>query len=490
MKHLLSSAILFGTILCANAQREIKFVEYDLDNGIHVILHEEHATPIVAVSVLYHVGSKNENPERTGFAHFFEHLLFEGSTNIERGEYDKLVESNGGTLNANTSQDRTYYYEILPSNQLELGIWLESERMLHAKVDSIGIETQRSVVKEEKRQRVDNQPYASFISETFVRMFEEHPYRWVPIGSMEHLDAAQKDDYVNFYRTFYVPSNATISIAGDLNIEQTKKWINKYFGSIPKGQAINVFRDFENLSDTEFTAKYNISKKMMDPSNFSNPKDKEAATLVKSYEKKAIDIPRPEKSKDELSGVVQDVIYDNIQLPGLFMAYRFPEQTHPDMYALEMMNDVLSGGSSSRINKALVERQQIASFAFSFAYGLEDAGMGIFAAIAAKDKTLDSIQIAFDEQIEAIKKELISDEEFEKIQNQYENQFVTSNASIAGIAENLADNHVYNGGANKINTELKMYMSVTKEDIQRVAKKYLTQDKRILLHYLPKEEEK
>lgn len=490
MKRIILSSIMLFSIAVSYGQREIEFVEYDLDNGIHVILHEEHATPIVAVSVLYHVGSKNEKPERTGFAHFFEHLLFEGSTNIERGEYDKLVESNGGTLNANTSQDRTFYYEILPSNQLELGLWLESERMLHAKVDSVGIETQRSVVKEEKRQRVDNQPYASFITEMFKRMFTEHPYNWVPIGSMEHLDAAQKEDYVDFYRTFYVPSNATLSIAGDLDIETTKKWIDKYFGSIPKGQAINLLRDFELMSDSEFSEAYGVSKKNFDGNNFMNPSNAAAKKLVKKMANTPIDIPRPEKATEQLDGVVKEVIYDNIQLPGLFMGYRFPEQTHEDFYALQMMNDVLSGGASSRINKSLVEKQQIATFAFSFAYGLEDAGVGIFAAIAAKDQTLDSIQIAFDEQIEKIKSEPISDEEFEKIRNQYENMFVSSNSSVAGIAENLADNHVYNGGANMVNTELERYMKVTKEDIQRVAQKYLTQDKRIILHYLPKEEEK
>ena len=252
MKHILLVSFL-ASVFLAQSQRKIEYVEYDLDNGIHVILHEEHATPIVAVSVLYHVGSKNEKADRTGFAHFFEHLLFEGSQNIERGEYDELVESNGGMLNANTSQDRTFYFEILPSNQVELGIWLEAERMLHAKVENVGIETQRSVVKEEKRQRVDNQPYASFITETFKRMFKEHPYNWVPIGSMEHLDAAQQEDYVDFYRTFYVPANATISIAGDINIEDTKKWVAKYFGTMPKGQAINLFRDFEEMDDNKLS---------------------------------------------------------------------------------------------------------------------------------------------------------------------------------------------------------------------------------------------
>ena len=266
---------MFCFVLVLNAQEKIEYVEYDLPNGIHVILHQERATPIVAVSVLYHVGSKNENENRTGFAHFFEHLLFEGSENIERGEYDELVESNGGTLNANTSQDRTFYFEILPSNQLELGLWLESERMLHAKVNSKGIETQRSVVKEEKRQRVDNQPYASFITEMFLRAFPNHPYNWVPIGSMEHLDAAQENDYVDFYKTFYVPSNATLSIAGDLDVEQTKIWIDKYFGSIPKGQAINMYRDYLSNDSDEFQTKYGVDKIVFDSTRFLNPQIKQ-----------------------------------------------------------------------------------------------------------------------------------------------------------------------------------------------------------------------
>jgi predicted Zn-dependent peptidase len=489
MKKIILSGLLALIGLTANAQREIEFVEYDLDNGLHVILHEEPATPIVAVTVLYHVGSKNEKPDRTGFAHFFEHLLFEGSANIDRGEYSEIIEMNGGVLNANTTQDRTFYYEILPSNQLELGLWLESERMLHAKVDSVGVETQRSVVKEEKRQRVDNQPYGTFFQETFSRMFTVHPYKWQVIGSMEHLDAAQTGDYVDFYRTFYVPANATLSIAGDIDIEQTKKWVNKYFGSIPKGKAINMYRDFVEMDDATFTEKYGVSKNLFDGNDFTNPKDRGATRIVRNLEKAPVKVNRPKKSTDQLSGVTKDVIYDNITLPAIFMSYSFPEQTHEDMYAIQMMNDVLSGGSSSRINKSLVEKKQLAQFAFAFPYALEDAGLGIFAAIAAKDKDLDSIQMAFDEEINLIKNELISETEFEKIRNQYENQFISSNSSIAGIAENLANNHVYYGGAKNINTELEKYMSVTREDIQRVAKKYLTQDKRIILHYLPKEEE-
>jgi predicted Zn-dependent peptidase len=188
-----------------------------------------------------------------------------------------------------------------------------------------------------------------------------------------------------------------------------------------------------------------------------------------------------------LKGVTKDIIYDNIQLPALFMGYKFPAQTNADSYALDILNEVLSGGSSSRINKAIVEKKEMATYAFSFNYGLEDAGVGIFAAIAANGIDLDSIQVEFDKQIELIKTELISQEEFEKVRNQFENNFVSSNSTIAGVAENLADNHVYYGTANRVNTQLTDYMKVTREDIKRVAKKYLTQDARVILHYLPKE---
>jgi len=478
---------LFLSSLTSWSQQNITYVAYDLPNGLHVILHEEHATPIVAVSVLYHVGSKNENPNRTGFAHFFEHLLFEGSANIGRGEYSELVEKNGGTLNANTSQDRTYYYEILPSNQTELGLWLESERMLHAKVDIKGIETQRSVVKEEKRQRVDNQPYGSFFTEIFKRVFINHPYNWAPIGSMEHLDAAQEEDYINFYKTFYVPSNATLSIAGDIDIDQTKKWIDQYFGSIPKGQAINLYHDFVSLSDDAFKARYQVDKSKFDAKNFLASSQPDAKKLIATYLAKPCSIERTQKDSSPIIGQIKDTIYDNIQLPGIFIGYKMPAQTHPDTYALEFLNEVLSGGSSSRINKEIVEKRELAQYAFSFNYGLEDAGIGIFAAIIPQEVALDTVLNAFDTQLARVKTELISEEEFQKVRNKFENDIASSNSSIAGIAENLADNHVYYGDASRVNTLLDNYLKVSREDILRVAKTYLNQDARVILYYLPKE---
>jgi predicted Zn-dependent peptidase len=486
MKKMLFSALLVSNLLPAFAQEKVKYVEYDLPNGMHVILHEEHATPIVAVSVMYHVGSKNETPDRTGFAHFFEHLLFEGSTNIKRGEYSELVEKNGGALNANTSQDRTYYYELLPSNQLELGLWLESERLLHAKVDQTGVETQREVVKEEKRQRVDNQPYGSFMENMFKRAYAKHPYNWVPIGSMEHLDAAQEIDYVNFYRTFYVPSNAVLSIAGDINIDQTKKWIEKYFATIPSGQAINLFRDFENLTDADFSAKYGVEKKAFDAKDFNNPKDPKAKALLLKYKTTKVDVPRPTAIVEPINGIVRDTVYDNIQLPAVFFGYKFPKETDKDFAALELLNAVLSGSTSSRMNKNIVEKKQEAIAAFSFAFNMEDPGLGLVAAIAANGVDVSKLEASLDEEIKLIQNELISVEEFEKIRNQFENQVVSSNSSVAGVAENLAQNHMYFGSTELINKQMERYTSVTREDIQRVAKKYFTQENRIILYYLPK----
>lgn len=470
----------------AFAQEKVKYVEYDLPNGMHVILHEEHATPIVAVSVLYHVGSKNETANRTGFAHFFEHLLFEGTSNIKRGEYSEIVEKNGGVLNANTSQDRTYYYEILPSNQLELGIWLESERLLHAKVEQIGVETQREVVKEEKRQRMDNQPYGSFMGNMFEAAYDKHPYTWIPIGSMEDLNAAQEIDYVNFYRTFYVPSNATLSIAGDINIDETKKLIEKYFASVPKGQAINLFRDFEILTDDAFKTKYAVEKSKFDLVNFTNPKDAAAKALYSKMANTAIVIPRPVATFEELKGITRDTIYDNIQLPAVFYGYKLPKETDKDFAALEMMNMILSEGTSSRLNKNLVEKKQIAMAAFSFAFDLEDPGLGLIGGIGSAESDCAQLEVAIDEEISLLQKELISEEEFQKVRTQLENNLATQNSSVAGIAENLAENYVYFGSTELVNKQLEKYMSVSREDLMRVAKKYLTQDKRVILHYLPK----
>ena len=436
MKRLLG--VLCGVVfsLALNAQmNQVEFKELTLDNGLQVILHKDSSTPIVAVSVMYHVGSKNEQPDRTGFAHFFEHLLFEGTENIERGEYDKYVEKAGGTLNANTSNDRTYYYEILPSNQLEMGLWLESERMLHAKVENKGIETQREVVKEERRQRIDNQPYGSILQEAMKRAYTKHPYNWPVIGSMDHLNAAVESDYVNFYKTFYVPNNAILSIAGDLDYVAAEQMIRKYFGQIPAGTG---------------------------------------------------DIYRPSIVEPEMTMEIRDTIYDNVQLPAVVQTYRIPAQGTPDFYAVEMLGTLLSQGQSSRLYRTCVDNEQKAVFVGSFPLGLEDPGVNIAFGIANMGVDPADLEASMDGVIASTQNELISDEEFQKLKNQTENDFISRNSRVAGIAESLANYKMYFGDANLVNTELDRYLAVTKEDIQRVAKKYFAQSNRVVLYYLPK----
>ncbi len=476
--------------------KKIDFVEYDLDNGLHVILHEDHSTPIVAVTALYHVGSKNENPERTGFAHFFEHLLFEGSQNIKRGEFDTYIENAGGTLNANTSQDRTFYHEILPSNQLELGLWLESERMLHANIETKGIETQREVVKEEKRQRVDNQPYGSLLEQTFAHGFKEHPYKWVPIGSMAHLNAATDEEFYEFYKTFYVPNNAVLSIAGDIDIATTKELIKKYFGSMPGGKVLSVYRDLVTLSVTEVMQRYMKDKTTEEKDEFANDlKTLHPYDVINKWFKdikkdtEFPEIPRPTVVEPPLGGEVRDTVYDNIQLPAVIMAYRIPAQGTPDFYAVEMLSQLLSQGESSRLTKSVVNDQQKALFVGAFPMPLEDPGLTLAFGITNMGVEPKELEDAIEKEYDKVKNELISEKEFQKLKNQIENDFVSSNSSDAGIAESLANYYTYFGDANLINTEIERYMKVTREDIKRVANKYFVKDNRVVLYYLPKPEE-
>lgn len=434
---LILSALLVSHVLFS--QNRINFTQYDLSNGLHVILHEDHSTPIVAVTVLYHVGSKNEDPTRTGFAHFFEHLMFEGSDNIKRAEFMKTVQNAGGQLNANTSFDRTFYYEVLPSNQLELGLWLESERMLHSRIDSIGVETQRKVVKEELKQRNENTPYGSVLNETFGHAFTVHPYRWTPGGSPEYINKAALQEFIDFYKTFYVPNNATLCIAGDITPKQTKALIDKYFSDIPKGTK---------------------------------------------------EIPRPTAVEPVKTAEVRDTVFDNIQLPGVIMGYHTPAQGTPEFYAVKMLTTLLSQGKSSRMQKAIVDKLQKAAFVGAFPLSLEDPGIALVFGIANVGVTPTDLEESMNNQFEKVKKEIIPDYEFQKLRTQIESEIVSDNSKMVGIAENLANYHVYFKDANLINTEISRYMSVTPQDIQKAAQKYLTKENRVVLYYLPKNAQK
>lgn len=426
----------FFLVIAGRAQ-EVEFTEYTLDNGLDVILHQDNSAPVVTTSVMYHVGAKDENPERTGFAHFFEHLLFEGTENIGKGEWFKIVTSNGGTNNANTTDDRTYYYEIFPSNQLELGLWMESERMMHPIIDQKGVDTQNEVVKEEKRLRVDNAPYGNILAEVKKRLFDNHPYRWSTIGSMDHLDAATLEEFRAFNDKYYVPNNATLVVAGDIDIDKTKKLVQDYFGPIEKGAPVQQ-----------------------------------------------VDI-----QEDPITETIEGTYHDpNIQIPAIVLAYRTPSMKARDAYVLDMISTVLSEGKSSRLYKKMVDEQKQALQIGAFNIAQEDYGQYVIFGLPLGDTDLDTLVEEVDEEINKLQNELISEREYEKIQNQFENRFVNSNSSIAGIASSLATYQMLYGNTDLINEEIDIYRSITREDIKRVANEYLNTNQRLVLEYLPKKD--
>lgn len=425
---------LMGLLTTKSYAQEIKFEEYDLPNGLHVILHEDHSAPVVVTSVMYHVGAKDEKPDRTGFAHFFEHLLFEGTKNIGRGEWFKIVSSNGGKNNANTSDDRTYYYEIFPSNNLQLGLWMESERLMHPVINQIGVDTQNEVVKEEKRLRVDNQPYGNLLKAVKQHMFKNHPYRWTTIGEMEHLDAATLEEFQEFFKTYYVPNNAVLVVAGDIQKEQAKKWISDYFSPIPAG---------------------NVPAK-------------------KHYEEEPI--------TQEIRASWED---PNVQIPMLVTAYRTPSMKTREARVLDMISTILSDGKSSRLYKRLVDTEKKALEVAAFNFSQEDYGTYFIYALPVGNTKLDDLTAVISDEIKKIQTTLLTDKEMEMIRNKFENDYVNSNASVEGVAHNLATYYLLYKDVNLINTELDIIRSITPEEIRDVAKKYLNDNQRLVLEYGP-----
>lgn len=438
MLRTLLLALVFALPLSATAQerkstlKPITFVEYDLPNGLHVILHENHAAPVVSTYLLYHVGSKNERPDRTGFAHFFEHLMFEGSDNIPRKTIDKYISGAGGSLNASTSFDKTDYFFNLPSNQLKLALWIESERMLHNRIDETGVETQRQVVKEERRMRYDNQPYGSLFEKLCGLAFQGTPYAWTPIGSTQYIDEAKIDEFRAFWKVWYIPNNATLAIAGDINLEETKKLVEDYFGSIPKGP---------------------------EPAR---------------PEVKLTEIKSPQKL------VVEEA---KTPLPMSLHAWQACPETDPDAYAIDLLANILATGRSSRLYKRLVDQEQVALSAQAMPILFEKAGLVGVMANGQRGVTLEQLDKLITEEVEKVKAEGVTEEEFAKALNQKESEVANANGTMAARARNLAYARVFLGGTNEINKELDRYFAVKREDLQRVARKYFAPEKTYIVHY-------
>ena len=413
------------------------FEEYDLPNGLHVILHPNNAAPIVTIGVMYHVGAKDEDPIRTGFAHFFEHLLFEGTQNIARGKWFDIVSANGGHNNAFTTQDKTYYYEVFPSNNLQLGLWMEAERMLHPVINEIGVSTQNSVVKEEKNQRIDNAPYGRIMYRSAINpyLFKKHPYSGTVIGEVEHLDAASLEEFIAFKKKFYNPNNAVLVVAGDFDTPTTKEWIEQYFATIPNtGNAIQ----------------------------------------------------RNKIEEAPITETIEVTEYDpNIQIPLKLYAYRTPAMTDKDSYTIDLLSNILTDGKSARLYKKMIDEHQTALQVLAFSDAQEDYGVYIMGALPMDGVSLETLAQEMDEEIERLQTELISEREYEKLQNQIEANFVAQNSNMEGIALSLADNYTFYKDTNLINKAIDHYRTITREDIREAARKYLDKNQRLDLNYLP-----
>ena len=425
---LASTSILFA--------QEVAYEEYDLDNGLHVILHQDNGAPVVTTSVMYHVGGKDRTEGRTGFAHFFEHLLFEGTKNIERGKWFEIVSSNGGTNNANTSQDRTYYYEVFPSNNLKLGLWMESERMLHPVIDQKGVDTQQEVVKEEKRLRYDNSPYGQLLPVLGKNLFKVHPYKDPNIGYMKDLDAANLEDVQAYNKKYYVPNNAVLVVAGDIDIAETKKMVSDYFSGIPRGEDI-----------------------------------------VRNY-------PKEEPITEQKTATAYDA---NIQIPAIGMAYRTPGFAERDAYVLNMISTYLSDGKSSKLYKKIVDDQKQALQVGAFNIPQQDYGMYLVFALPVGETSLETLQEEMEEEVAKVRENIISEKDYQKLQNKFENNFVNSNSSVEGIAGSLATYNLLYGDTSLINKEIDIYRSITREEIKEVANKYLKPNQGVIINYLPGE---
>ncbi|MBC7544982.1 MAG: insulinase family protein [Candidatus Sericytochromatia bacterium] len=417
----------------------IPFERYTLPNGLTVVLHEDHGLPQVVVDVDYHVGSKNEEVGRTGFAHLFEHLMFEGSKNAQE-PYDHYTEPAGASNNAFTTEDHTNYYLQLPSHQLELGLWLESDRMGYfgSVLKESKFLAQRDVVKNEKRQRFDNEPYGSRYEEMLKRLWIDHPYRWPVIGSMADLDAAKLPDVKAFFDRYYAPNNATLVIAGDFNKVQAKSWVQRYFGDLERGPEI----------DRPFSSDKPLTKEM-------------TATLVGS-----------------------------VQLPGVFVTYRAAKMGDGDAFPLDLLANVLGGGHSSRLYRKLVTEKRLAQSVEVSHWSQEHGGLFQIEAIAAPNVTPAKLQAAIDEEMTAVRHDMVSNRELEKAINQTIAAQLFARERLLDRAQALAASETFFKDPGMVARQETVYRGQSRADLLRVAKQYLNPNARVVLTYIQGDETK
>ena len=442
------SLLLFAVALCAVAAvgastapqastvvRPPKF-EYTLTtlpNGLQAVFLEDHSTPIVHVALWYHVGSKDEKPGRTGFAHLFEHLMFKGSRNVRADEHPSIITSHGGQANAFTDEDATVYWQTVPAQYLPLTLWLEADRMASLDVSDAKFRTEREVVKEERRMKVDNQPFGRLAEVIYDKAFKVHPYRFQTIGSMADLEAASIADVREFHKTFYVPNNATIAIVGDFETAQAQKLVEQYLGRVPRGA----------------------------------------------------DVPRGIPTEPVQEGEARYTVSEPWPLPAVVVSHHITYDGHPDAYPLHVLAKILSDGQSSRIYRALVYEKQLALAAFGDAKLIEDPNLFYAVAIVQPGRRPEEVMAALQHELDRIKTEGVTAEELERAKRQWARDYILGRETVQQKALHLAHAVVIHDDVKTADGEFDLFQKVTLADVQRVARTYFTPQSRMLLTIMP-----
>lgn len=409
---------------------------HTLPNGLTVILSEDRSTPIVHAQIWYHVGSKDEPAGRSGFAHLFEHMMFKGSKNLGLEEHTSLVASVGGRSNAYTTEDTTVFWNTVPSHYLPMMLWMEADRMATLRVDEERFKSEREVVKEERRMRVDNQPYGRLQEHIYAQAFTTHPYRTPTIGSIADLEAATIDDVRAFYETYYVPGNATLVLVGDFETAAALELVKKHFGPVPAG----------------------------------------ARPIVRTIPKE------PAQAAER-----RVTLYEDWPLPVVVVAHHITYDGHPDSYPLHITAKVLSDGQSSRIHRRLVYKDQIALAAFGQSNLIEHPNLFYTVAIVQPGRTPEEAAAALIAELDRVKQEPVGDRELQRAKNQFARDYIIGRESIQQKASHLAHAFVlHNGDATTADGEFDIFQGITKEDVQRVARTYFTPESRLVLTILPR----
>jgi len=428
-------ALAVASVGAAVRPPKLQYQLMTLPNGLRVILSEDHSTPIVHVQLWYHVGSKNERAGRTGFAHLFEHMMFKGSKNVEPESHTSIIASVGGRSNAYTTEDETVFWQTFPQQYLPLVLWMEADRMATLRVDDVAFRREREVVKEERRMRVENQPYGRLNEIVYDHAFTVHPYKHPTIGSMADLESASIEDVREFHSTFYVPENATIAIVGDFDLQNTRDLVTQYFGRIPKA-AKPVPRDIP-----------------AEP-----PQTKEKRVVVEE--------PWP--------------------LPAVVVAYHITYDGHPDSYPLHITSKVLSDGQSARIPRELIYNKQLALSAFGSGNITEHPNLFYAVAIVQPGQTPQAAEQALLAEFDKLKREPISAIELQRAKNQFARDYILGRESNQEKGLHLAHAAVIHNDVATADGEFDIFTNITTADVQRVAKTYFNESNRLVLYILPK----